>query len=204
MQIGGFQPFTLSDFPGRSAAIVFTRGCNFRCPFCHNVSLWPRSANERQTSRDVLAFLEKRRGLLDGVVVSGGEPTLHDDLAAFIRDIRTLGFAVKLDTNGSRSEVLRNLLEAGLLDYVAMDIKAPSAYYGRLSGVDVDMSAIRRSIRLIADSSVEHHFRTTWVAPLLQESDRSEILELVPDGSRHVWQKFRPQLAADVALQRSA
>lgn len=209
MHIGGFQPFTLSDFPGRAAAIVFTQGCNYRCPFCHNGALWPIASPNAidaptWTDRAVLEFLASRRGRLEGLVVSGGEPTLQSDLADFLRQIKTLGFATKLDTNGSRPSVLRRLFDEQLLDYVAMDVKGPADRYARLAGVEVDLTAIEQSIALIAESGVAHHFRTTWIESLLRESDREGVLALLPPGSRHIWQAFRPELAVDAALRRSA
>lgn len=203
MLIGGIERFTLSDFPGRSAAVVFTQGCNFRCPFCHNGGLMPaRPPTEGSLipAKEALAFLATRRRKLDGVVVSGGEPTLQPDLAEFLREIRALGFATKLDTNGSRPETLRLLLDADLLDYVAMDLKAPLALYPKLAGVPVDVGAIATSVALVAASGVAHEFRTTVVEPLLTSADVAAIRALVPPKSTWRAQAFRPELAHDPAL----
>jgi pyruvate formate lyase activating enzyme len=195
MKIGGFQPFTLSDFPGEIAAIVFVQGCNFRCPFCHNRSLLDRNAAapEQLLGPDfVLASLRLRRCELTGVVISGGEPTLEPDLPAFLREVRTLGLKVKLDTNGSHPEVLEALLAEGLLDGVAMDIKAPWAKYAQLAGVPCDLELIRRSIALLRDSGIHAAFRTTNVTPLLTPEDINAIRRLVPPKCRYTVQRFVP------------
>ncbi len=194
MLIGGFQPFTLSDFPGHVAAIVFTQGCNFRCPFCHNAGLLPATAPlpHGHDREQILRFLAGRSGRLSGLVLSGGEPTLQPDLAAFIRAARASALAVKLDTNGSRPGVLEALLDEGLIDYVAMDIKAPLDKYQPLCGVTVDTSEIVQSIGIIAGSGVPHHFRTTFYKAMLDRHDLENLKRLVPAGSRHVLQSCRP------------
>ncbi len=196
MIIGGFQRFTLSDFPGRSAAIVFTSGCNFRCPWCHNKSLI-MPAGEGYREDTVLGFLEKRREMLDGVVITGGEPTMHDDLPGFIGRIRRLGLQVKLDTNGSSPGMLRDLLDSSMLDYIAMDVKAPPGKYHALCGVQVDLANIAESISLIAGSGVEHEFRTTRVPHMLTGADLYAIMSMIPGGSAHRIQDFRAP-AADI------
>ena len=205
MLIGGLERFSLSDFPGRSAAVVFTQGCNFRCPFCHNGGLLPLTTSDAAAipTDEVLEFLATRRGKLDGVVVSGGEPTLQPDLADFLRSARALGFLTKLDTNGSRPETLRALLRAGLLDFVAMDLKAPLALYPRLAGVAVDVAAVAASIALIVESGVAHEFRTTVVNALLGPADVEAVRALVPTGSTWRAQAFRPEHAYDAALRAS-
>ncbi|MEN6428548.1 MAG: anaerobic ribonucleoside-triphosphate reductase activating protein [Phycisphaerales bacterium] len=202
MEIGGFEPFSLCDFPSHPAAVVFTQGCNFRCPFCHNgglLAMRPGSILQR----DILERLSRRRGLIHGVVVSGGEPCLQSDLAAFCGSVKNLGFAVKLDTNGSRPSVLRELLAQGLIDYVAMDVKAPPHLYARLAGVEVDWSVIEKSIGVLATCNVPHHFRTTVVPSLLSEKDVDEIVSLLPALAKHVRQDFRADLARDPALRAS-
>jgi pyruvate formate lyase activating enzyme len=192
--IGGMQPFSLSDFPGRAAAIVFTQGCNFRCPFCHNASLWPTvpSKPPATTAKQVLSFLAGRRGLLGGVVITGGEPTLQADLAAFLYEVKALGLTVKLDTNGSRPDVVAGLLSDSLVDYVAMDVKAPMEKYPLLCGFPVDKGAIRRSMDLIAKSGVPHHFRTTFFEALLSETDIDAIKALLPAHSLFIRQPCKP------------
>jgi pyruvate formate lyase activating enzyme len=200
MRIGGLTPFTLSDFPGRAAAVVFAQGCNFRCPYCHNSALLPDMPG-RISEAEVLAWLEHRRGRLGGVVVSGGEPTLQADLPQFCAALRARGFAVKLDTNGSRPGVLRKLLEGGVLDYVAMDVKAPPASYHRLAGVPVEWSVLAESIGALASCGISHQFRTTVVEPLLTPGDLDAIGRMLPAGSTHVRQTFRPEYATDPALR---
>ncbi len=203
MKIGGLQRFTLSDYPGCPAAVVFTQGCNFRCPFCHNGALLAPVNDARQISEtEVLGFLEKRKQQLGGVVISGGEPTLQPDLAEFIGKIKEMGFAVKLDTNGSNPEVLEKLLKDGLVDYIAMDIKAPLAKYDTLCGVNTDTRSICRSIAIIAKTT-NHHFRTTWVKPLLDENDISKAGELLPASSKYVIQPFHPAMALDPSLRKT-
>jgi len=204
MKIGGLQPVTASDFPGRMAAIVFTQGCNFHCPFCHNSSLLPMDAPDLLGEDAVLTFLQKRRKLLDGVVISGGEPCLQDDLAGFCRQVREMGFAVKLDTNGSRPEVIRTLLAEHCVDFIAMDIKAPLSRLQELTGRSSHGPQIRQSISLIAASGVDHLFRTTDVKPLLSCEGRRSIRELVPPGSLHVVQAFVAQNAMAPSLRREA
>jgi pyruvate formate lyase activating enzyme len=203
MIIGGFEPLTLSDYPGEIAAVVFTQGCNFRCPFCHNGSLLPARPEGEPlwTEHEVLEMLARRRGKLGGVVISGGEPTLQGDLSSFIRRVRDLGLRVKLDTNGSRPEVLRPLFQDGMLDYVAMDVKAPWPLYNRLAGTDVDTEAIAESINLIARSGVRHEFRTTVVEDLLSPDDVAAVVSMIPTGSPHTLQQFRSELALDPALR---
>jgi len=190
MKIGGLQPVTASDFPGRMAAIIFTQGCNFHCPFCHNSSLLPRHTDSLISEDEVFTFLQKRRNLLDGVVISGGEPCLQGDLAGFSRKVKEMGFAVKLDTNGSRPEVIEGLLAENCVDFIAMDIKAPLSRLPELTGTGSHGPSISRSISLIAESGVDHLFRTTDVTPLLSSEDHRGIKEMVPPGSDHIVQPF--------------
>jgi pyruvate formate lyase activating enzyme len=152
MKIGGLQPVTASDFPGRMAAIVFTQGCNFHCPFCHNSSLLPMESESLIQENEIFDFLQRRRNLLEGVVISGGEPCLQDDLAGFCRRVKGMGFDVKIDTNGSRPEVIEGLLAENLVDFIAMDIKAPLTRLRKLTGRSSHGPQISRSISLIAES----------------------------------------------------
>ena len=203
MRIGGFQPFTLSDFPECLAAMAFTQGCNLRCPFCHNGGLIPTQApNEKLVPEAyVLDFLQERQGKLDGLVVTGGEPTIQAHLTDFLHRVKALGYQVKLDTNGTRPEVLAALLEAGLVDYIAMDVKAPLEHYERLSGVPVPVRRLEESISLISLSGVRHEFRTTVVEPLLSREDLRAIRAMLPSDSAHRWQPFRAEHALDPALR---
>ena len=193
MRLGGFVPCSLSDFPGRIAAVVFTQGCNWRCPWCHNPALvYPERFAAPLDVEDVLARIAARRGRLDGVVVTGGEPTLHADLASFLARIKSLGFAVKLDTNGSRPAVLSELILARRVDFVALDVKAPWARYREAAGIDVDTAALQETIALLRDSGTPHQLRTTrW--PGLTRDDERAITEIAL-SSPHVWQDYRPPL----------
>jgi pyruvate formate lyase activating enzyme len=203
MIVGGFQPFTLSDFPGRMAAILFTQGCNFRCPFCHNGSLIPLQAGPGDgiPESTILDFLQKRRGQLDGLVVTGGEPTIQTGLLSFLRRVKGMGFRIKLDTNGSRPEVLRDLLAENLLDFIAMDVKAPWDLYDQLAGVHINRTKIEECIRLVASCGVEHEYRTTYVEPLLSPEAMESIRGMIPTGSPHRIQTFQPANALDPRLR---
>ena len=166
MKIVGIQKLTLLDYPGKVACTVFLGGCNFRCPYCHNWELLG-DAEEVMTVEGLLSFLKKRQGILDGVCITGGEPTLHPELPALLQAVRELGYAVKLDTNGYRPEVLGALLNAGLLDYVAMDLKNGPEAYGETVGLaHADLAKIRESIGLLMASGIEFELRTTVVKPL--------------------------------------
>lgn len=195
MRIGGFVPVSLNDFPGRIAAVVFTQGCNWRCPWCHNPALVdPERFTAPLDEGALLARLASRRGRLDGVVVSGGEPTLQPDLAGFFARVKALGFAAKLDTNGSRPQVVRALLDARLLDYVAMDLKAPWDRCGAAAGMAVDTASLQETIALLRAAGIDHELRTTrW--PGLTAQDETGIAAIAA-GSRHVWQQFRPLAGA--------
>ncbi len=196
MKIGGLQKFTLSDYPGRTAAVIFTQGCNFRCPFCHNVSLLDRE-NEKalMAENEILSFLGGRVGKLDGVVINGGEPTLQTDLSEFCRVVKQMGFAVKLDSNGSRPLVLEKLLSDKLVDFIAMDIKAGFNNYSLLSGVAVDGESIRKSIDILGRAAIPVLFRTTWVAGLHGEEERKSIPAMLPPHLPHIFQEFKSEHA---------
>ena len=193
MIIHGLQKLTLLDFPGHTACTVFTGGCNFRCPFCHNASLVVRPQEQPVIDlSEFFDFLKKRRGLLDGVAITGGEPTLQSDLPDFIREIRSLGFAVKLDTNGYKPEVLQTLLSDSLLDFIAMDIKAAPSNYAAVCGLTVvDMNAIQESIGLIMASGVPYEFRTTYVKGLHTAADAEGIGRWIQGTHRYFLQNFK-------------
>jgi pyruvate formate lyase activating enzyme len=188
MLIAGLQKFSLIDYPKKVSAIVFTQGCNFRCPYCHNKKLIESDKISLLRPEDVFDFLKKRQGQLDGVVVTGGEPTLHNDLIDFLRKIKEMGFLVKLDTNGSLPEKLEQILASGAVDYVAMDVKANFDKYNILSGVSVDIEKIKRSMEMIISSGIEYQFRTTWDKDLLSEEDIEIIKQMVPDKNKIVIQ----------------
>jgi len=174
--IAGLQKMTLLDYPGKVACTVFLQGCNYRCPFCHNSELLPREGEEFMTTEAFLAFLKKRQGLLDGVCVSGGEPTLCPELPALLREIKALGYRVKLDTNGSRPDVLKRLVEEGLADHVAMDVKnSPRRYAQTLGFSRFDLAATEESLRFLLMGTVGYELRTTVVDPL---HDASSIQDM--------------------------
>ena len=185
MQIFGLQKLSLLDFPEKTACTVFLGGCNFRCPLCQNGSLVLPGADEPQMTEEAFfAFLKKRTGILDGVCITGGEPTLHKDLPAFVEQIRALGFAVKLDTNGYRPNVLRGMVEAGLVDYAAMDIKNSRAKYAEACGLDKpDVAKIEQSAAFLMEGRIPYEFRTTVVRELHSFADFEAIGRWL-DGAR--------------------
>ena len=192
MKISGLQKLTLLDFPRKVACTVFTPGCNFRCPFCHNASL-VFSCVRNVTEEEVLAFLKKRTGILDGVCITGGEPLLQKDIAVLLREIRALGFLTKLDTNGSFPDRLAPLLEEKLVDYVAMDIKASRRNYHTAIGLPtVDLDAVERSVDLLRSSGVEHEFRTTTVKGIHTRKDFEDIARWLAGEERYFIQQYTP------------
>ena len=165
--ICGLQKMTLLDYPGKIACTVFLGGCNFRCPFCHNSELFMGKPEKLMEDEEFFKFLQSRKGLLDGVCVSGGEPTLYKDLPAFIARIKEMGYLVKLDTNGSRPEVVKKLVEENLVDYIAMDVKNSPAMYAQTVGLEtMDLAPIEESLRLLIDGNVDYELRTTLVSQL--------------------------------------
>lgn len=165
--ICGLQKMTLLDYPGKIACTVFLGGCNFRCPFCHNSELFMGKPEKLMEDEEFFKFLQSRKGLLDGVCVSGGEPTLYKDLPAFIARIKEMGCLVKLDTNGSRPEVVKKLVEENLVDYIAMDVKNSPAMYAQTVGLEtMDLAPIEESLRLLIDGNVDYELRTTLVSQL--------------------------------------
>ena len=183
MDIAGLQKTTLLDYPGRIACTVFLAGCNLRCPFCHNASLVLRPQT-LMSQEELLAFLQTRKRKLDGVCVTGGEPTLYQDLPQLLDAIKRLGFLTKLDTNGTRPQALKSILDAGLADYVAMDIKnSPDKYAVTCGGPEV-LDAVRESVSLLETSSVEHEFRTTVLHPFHTPEDLAAIGQWLT-GTKH-------------------
>lgn len=191
MHLQGLQKLTLLDFPGHTACTVFFAGCNFRCPFCHNVPLVTEIDPKAAIGEEAFfSFLMKRQGTLDGVCITGGEPLLYPDIEAFIRKIKENGFLVKLDTNGSFPERLESLLKMGLLDYVAMDIKNCPEKYSLTVGVDTDLDAIGRSVSLLLEGQTEYEFRTTVCEPLHTEDDIDKIAKWIQGAKRYYLQNF--------------
>ena len=191
MRIGGLQKVTLLDYPGKVACTVFLPGCNLRCPFCHNPALvLPDRETDSLSAEELLAFLETRRGKLDGVCVTGGEPTLYEDLPALLRQIRGLGFAVKLDTNGTNPDMLEALAQEGLLDYAAMDIKnSPDRYAETCGGVDL-LGPVKRSAALLMAGAVDYEFRTTVVRELHDGDSFRAIGPWLSGARRYYLQSF--------------
>lgn len=192
MIFNGFQKMTLLDFPGRVAATLFLGGCNLRCPFCHNASLvLDGKSREEYEDAEILSYLEKRRGLLDGVCVTGGEPLLRRELPDFLKKVRALGYAVKLDTNGTMPDRLEALLREGLLDYVAMDVKNALSRYGDAVGIpNFDVTPVERSIDLLLSGAVDYEFRTTVVKELHTVEDIAALAERIRGARRYFLQGF--------------
>ena len=192
MNIQGFQKLTLLDFPGKMACTVFTAGCNLRCPFCHNSRLVIDPEKTIEYSVDeILAYLKKRQGILDGVAITGGEPLLQPDIDEFIKKVRELGFAVKLDTNGTFPDRLKALVEQGLLDYVAMDVKnSPSGYSETVGIGGYDISKIQESIGFLLENKVDYEFRTTVVREFHSVFEIDGIGKMIKGAKRHYLQAF--------------
>lgn len=191
MVISGFQKMTLLDFPGKVACTIFTGGCNFRCPFCHNALLVTEDFKAEYSETDILSFLEKRKGLLDGVCITGGEPLLQPDIADFIRKIRSMGYAVKLDTNGSFPVKLKELVNEGLIDYAAMDIKNCMDKYAVTAGSSESiLSAINESIDFLLKGYVDYEFRTTVVKEYHTVSDIEAAAQRISGAGRYFLQYF--------------
>lgn len=190
MQIAGLQKLTLLDFPSRTACTVFAPGCNFRCGYCHNPELVEPKNPELIEEGKFFEFLSARKGFLDGVCITGGEPTLQPDLLEFLKKIRQRGFLVKLDTNGSNPEVLEKLFRAHLLDYVALDIKASPGSYAKLTGAEGIIGKIQSSRDLIMQSGVEYEFRSTLVKELVTEKEWTGILNFVCGAEKFFLQSF--------------
>ena len=194
MIFGGLQKNSLIDFPGKISCVLFLPGCNFDCPYCHN----PELAKGRPATpfpldeANVYDFLESHKGFLDGVVISGGEPTLQKGLVPLCNSIKKMGYPVKLDTNGSRPQVIESLIDEGLVDYVAMDIKADPFQYTAFIRKDCNPDHILASIRLIMNSSVDYEFRTTCVKPIVNEQGIKNIAMLIEGATSYVLQRFRP------------
>ncbi len=192
MRIHGFQKLTLLDFPGKMACIVFTGGCNFVCPFCHNSRLIADKDLPSIAEEEVSDYLKKRAGILEGVVISGGEPLLQPDLKEFLTKIKALGYPVKLDTNGSIPDRLEELVNAGLIDYIAMDIKNSPAKYALTAGLEsIDIGKIKRSVEIIMNSGIDYEFRTTVIKEFHEQADFEKIGRWLTGAKAFFLQNFR-------------
>ncbi len=195
MQIAGLQKSSLVDYPSKIAAVVFTLGCNFRCPYCHNPNILTAvSTNRLFDEAAVFDFLKTRKGKLDAVVVSGGEPTLQKGLPEFFKKLKELGFLTKLDTNGSSPKILEYLIKEELLDYVAMDIKAPIEKYKEIARINIDTNNILKSIEILKDSKTGYEFRTTTVKSQLSFEDFEKIGKMLCGTENYYLQKFKPDI----------
>lgn len=191
MKIGGLQRVSLIDYPGLISAVLFLQGCNFRCPYCHNPELVdPNLFKSCIKENDVFEFLETRKGKLDAVTITGGEPTIQNQLAVFIRQIKKMGFAVKLDTNGTQPPLIKEVIDHKLIDYISMDVKAPFDKYKEVVRVKVDENSIKESIRIILKAKIPYEFRTTVVKSQLNENDIMQIGRMIHGASRYVLQNF--------------
>ena len=192
MKIYGLQKLTLLDYPEKTACTVFTGGCNLRCPFCHNALLVTDiDGSDAYSEEEILAFLSKRKGLLDGVCITGGEPLMNGDIADFIGKIKAMGYKVKLDTNGTFPDRLKDLLENRLVDYVAMDIKNSKEKYAETAGVEsINLSNIEKSINLLKSSDIDYEFRTTVVNEFHTEEDILSIAKWIAGAKRYFLQNF--------------
>ncbi len=206
LPIKGLQKTSLIDYPGKLASVIFVGGCNFRCPFCHNAELVLNPEKMPGISEEeVLAFLKSRKGWVEGVVITGGEPTIHRELPYFIEKVREIGIPVKLDTNGTNNVMLRQLIKAGFLDYIAMDIKAPPSKYEAAAGMSAASAAglscglidIKESVKDIMSSGLKYEFRTTVVPRLHKEADIIEIGQWLKGADKFVLQQFRPMTPID-------
>lgn len=193
MFVAGLQKLTLLDYPGKVACTVFTAGCNFRCPFCHNAPLvLPERMGQDVTEEDVLAFLGKRVGILDGVAITGGEPLLHKEMAGFLQKIKEMGYSVKLDTNGSFPDHLKELVKAGLVDRVAMDIKNAPELYGATVGIEgFDISGVEESKNFLLEGSIDYEFRTTVVKGLHTKESLTEAAKWIAGAKEYYLQQFK-------------
>lgn len=204
MHICGFQKMTLLDFPGKVACIVFTAGCNLRCPFCHNASLVTHiRPEERIDEEEIFRYLEKRRNMLDGVCITGGEPLLQKDIASFIRRVKALGLLVKLDTNGTDPAALRSLIDERLVDYVAVDIKNAPARYAQTVGIEgFDLAPIRATLALLAEGRVLYELRTTVVREFHDVKDIEQLVDFIDGAPRYFLQTFTDSgdLIGDAAM----
>lgn len=207
MIIGGFQKLTLIDYPGKLATTVFTVGCSFRCPFCHNPELVVETKNfasmqGSRTEKDFFEFLKKRKDKLQGVCITGGEPTIQADIIEFIKKIKKMGFLVKLDTNGSRPDVLKKIIDLKLVDYIAMDIKNQIKRYSETTGIKIDEERIKLSVDLIMNSKIPYEFRTTVVPGIHTQKDFLEIAKWIKGAKVYWLQKYEETKILDSNLKK--
>ncbi|HBP01494.1 MAG TPA: anaerobic ribonucleoside-triphosphate reductase activating protein [Candidatus Moranbacteria bacterium] len=203
MRLGGYQKLTLIDYPGKIATTVFTVGCSFRCPFCHNpeLVLADQFPELNDMEAEFFKFLEKRKGKLEGVCITGGEPTIQPDIINFIKKVKAMGFLVKLDSNGTRPDVLRKVIKEKLVDFIAMDIKNSPKKYSKTVGVSADMERIKLSVYMIMNSGIDYEFRTTVVPGIHEEKDFDEIAKWIKGAKAYYLQEFRDLKVIDPKLK---
>lgn len=193
MFFGGFEKFTLIDYPGKTACMVYTIGCPFRCPYCHNPELVNETCKTKIIEDEVLEFLTSRKNMLDGIVITGGEPSMHGQmLIEFMKKVKSLGFLIKLDSNGVDPAFIQTAIDGKLVDYIAMDIKSPMIKYMQSVGRSVDTDNIRKSIEIIKNSGVDYEFRTTVVSSMLSYQDFEQIGKEINGAKKYFLQKFIP------------
>jgi len=200
MNIGGLQKTTLLDYPDAISAIIWTVGCNFRCPFCYNKDIVLGNV-ENIPEEDILSFLEKRKGLLEGLVISGGEPLMQKDIVPFAEKVKKLGYLIKIDTNGMYPEKLKELINKKLVDYISMDIKAPKKKYDELSGIKTDIKKIEKSIDIIRNLAHDYEFKTTFAPSLLTKEDILSIAKWLEGSKKYYLQQFKgdvPLISSDL------
>lgn len=205
MKIGGLQKTTLIDFPGRVAATIFLSGCNFRCPWCYSPELVLPEKIKKQpkiSEKYFFSFLKKKKGLLEGIVICGGEPTINKDLISFIKEIKKMGYLIKLDTNGSNPKQLKELIDKKLIDYVAMDVKLPKDRYKEVFGTKIDIKDIEKSINILRKGKIDYEFRTTVVPNIHKKEDIIKIAKWIQGAKRYYLQDFRPEKTIDEKFEK--
>ncbi|RLJ07338.1 MAG: anaerobic ribonucleoside-triphosphate reductase activating protein [Candidatus Aenigmatarchaeota archaeon] len=203
IEVKGWQKTSLIDYPGKMCSVIFLPYCNFRCPFCQNPGLVKNPEEQPSISvEEVVEYIESKKEWIDGVCVTGGEPTIHKDLPELLEKFKSIGVFVKLDTNGSNPEMLKELIKKGLLDYVAMDIKAPLEKYHIAAGVKVDTEKIKESINIIKNSGIDYEFRATVIPRLHKKEDLQKMAELVKGAKKFAIQQFRPNITLDESFQK--
>ena len=201
MKIGGFQKTTLLDYPEHVSAIIWTVGCNFRCPFCYNTGL-VYEESDLFSEDEILSFLDKRKAFLEALTISGGEPFLQKDLKNFCKKVKNLGYKIKIDTNGTFPDKLKEMIDEKLVDYISMDIKAPKEKYEKLSGVKTDIEKINKSIEILQNSDIDYEFKTTVVPEFLEDKDIQEIAKWIKGSNKYFLQQFKndiPVIKSDLA-----
>jgi pyruvate formate lyase activating enzyme len=204
LRISGLERSSLLDYPGKISAIIFTHGCNLRCPYCHNPELVIEGfeQNKSFSEEEILNFLESRKGKLDALVITGGEPLVQSELLPFIKKVKDMGFLIKLDSNGTFPDRLKDFIDTGLIDYVAMDVKYPKIGYVKNSMIPGVAKKIERSIKIIMDSGLDYEFRTTYVKPLHSLESAEGIGKMIKGAKNYYIQNFRPGKTIDPTLTK--